>query len=276
MQWNKNRPATTAIAPNSILTMAAGGVVSQISGTATEIFGVDSGLGLTSTQISALSNTANSPTVDVTIMGEGKVQMGGAANAGQWITANTAGLGVAATITPGVSIPVLGMLMEDSVSADANGVWPICLIAVCPGILVNGQVLAQAPDVVLTSAQILALHGTPISIIAAAGANTAILIELVEAFFTPVTTAYTISTNAGIALKYTNASGTTLATIPTTGLIDQAAAGIRIVARGAPVSGTALTPVANAAVVANSLTADVTTGDGTVTIRCWYRIIPTV
>lgn len=136
-------------------------------------------------------------------------------------------------------------------------------------------------DVTLTSAQVLALNATPVSVIAAPGANKAIII-LGVATTKAAGTAYDgINVNEDITLKYTDGSGATLATIETTGFLDQATAQARYSypsswATNAATALLAITPVANAAVVAYMTTAEIATGNSPVKMRIYYRVIPTV
>lgn len=131
--------------------------------------------------------------------------------------------------------------------------------------------IARTAIVALSSAQVLALNATPISVLAAPAAGTAHRILAVEAY-KPAGTGYAgIAAGEDIALRYTNGSGATLATIEATGFLDQATAQSRF---GAVVA-TDITPVAAAAVVAHMTTGEITTGDSTIYLRITYRIVPT-
>lgn len=124
----------------------------------------------------------------------------------------------------------------------------------------------------LTNAQMLALRATPITAIAAPGANKAIIVHRTEFVCSSAAGAYTESAD-NIAVEY--ADGTDILVIETTGLIDQAAVGVRTQAPDFAVA----TPVANSAVQLKN------NGDGefgggnaanTFSIKLWYSIVDTV
>jgi hypothetical protein len=124
----------------------------------------------------------------------------------------------------------------------------------------------------ITSAQLLTLNATPVTLLPAPGAGRAYIIESVDAH-KPAGTAYGgIAAGEDLALKYTNASGAQCAVIETTGFLDQTTAQTRSVNR--PV--TDITPVANAAIVAHMLVGEITTGNTPLNLRIVYRVIDTV
>lgn len=123
----------------------------------------------------------------------------------------------------------------------------------------------------LTNAQILALNGTPITILPAPISTAFVHIVEIVIVTKAAGTAYTIGSNAGIDFKYTNASGAVATgTLPTTGFLDQTTA--QVAFSDAAPSGIA---VAGAVIVANSKTADVTgTGAPGLSGRIYFRTIP--
>lgn len=127
-------------------------------------------------------------------------------------------------------------------------------------------------EATLTPAQVLALSATPITVLPAPGANKAYLVERVEVFKAAGTAYAGIATTEDLTLKYTNGSGTVLATVETTGFLDQATAQTRSV-RGV---ATDITPVANAPVVAHIPTGEITTGNSPLKLRILAQIIDTV
>lgn len=126
--------------------------------------------------------------------------------------------------------------------------------------------------VTLTSAQLLALQTTPITVIAAPGANKAVLIESVELRHAGGTAYANIAAGDDIFLKYTDGSGAQcFTTLETTGLLDQTTAQIRHYPNN---TIGAHTPVANAVVVA-SLGGAIDTGNFDLILRIRYRIVAT-
>lgn len=124
--------------------------------------------------------------------------------------------------------------------------------------------------VTLTNAQMLALNATPVSVLAAPPAGFVHIIDRIYA--TKIAgTAYTIGSNAGIDFKYTNGSGAIVVTaLPTTGFLDSTSA-TQSLADGAAT----VLPVAAAAIVAQSKTAEVTgTGAPGISLRIYFRTVP--
>jgi hypothetical protein len=133
-------------------------------------------------------------------------------------------------------------------------------------------------DVELTSAQILALNATPIALVAAPGANKALIFEG-AVIHKPAGTAYAgVAAGEDLAIKYTDESGAEVGQAEMTGFADQATAEsryIRPVVQGtAPVSS--FEPVANAALVAHMLVGEIITGTSPFRFRVYYRIVDTV
>lgn len=125
--------------------------------------------------------------------------------------------------------------------------------------------VAQRKRVSLSSAQILALNTTPVTLVPAPGAGRAVDVVSVTASLT-AGTQYTGS-NA-VEVRYTNGSGTKV-----TG--DLAAAWLNSATNRADKAvAAAATLTANAAVVAFVPTANPGAGTGTVTIDVLYRVVP--
>ena len=130
----------------------------------------------------------------------------------------------------------------------------------------------------ITTAQLLALNATPVSLIAAPGAGRMIVFEGATLYKAAGTAYAGIAAGEDIGIKYTGSSGLEVAACETTGFLDQTTAQVRYVrARtGALAAGTVsdIVPVANAALVAHMLVGEITTGDSDQKVRVFYRILP--
>lgn len=132
--------------------------------------------------------------------------------------------------------------------------------------------LLRAVSVDITSAQLLALFTTPIEIVAAP--DSGFMLEFVSAtvIYKAGATPYTIGSATNLAVKYTDGSGTTVsATQAVTGMIDQATNQIRMI----PGVATAFTPATAAKFVLTLAGANPSAGDGTLTVKVFYRVLPT-
>lgn len=149
-----------------------------------------------------------------------------------------------------------------------------------PGRDQDQEVFTRTVTKFITSAQLLALNATPISVVAAPGSGRFIQVEKWMAY-KPAGTAYAgIAIGEDLVLKYTDGSGAQVASpIETTGFLDSTSeltswAGTKGSADNAtPASALA---VANAAVVVQLLTGEITTGDTGVFIKVWYHEYPMV
>lgn len=125
--------------------------------------------------------------------------------------------------------------------------------------------VAQRARVTLTSAQILALNTTPVQLIAAPGAGKYISVDEVVGFLRFGTTQYT-GANA-VEFRYTNGSGAKVTGDAASAWLDGASsAAVKTIAA-------AVTPVANAAVVAAVPTANPAAGDSVVVLDILYRTV---
>lgn len=132
-------------------------------------------------------------------------------------------------------------------------------------------------DFTLTTAEVKALNGTAIAVLAAPGANLAHIIEGVM-IHKPAGTAYAdIVAGEDLALKYTDSSGLAVATCEMTGFADSTSVQTRWLNGYRAASGvSSIIPVANAVVVAHMLVGDITTGDSDFLFRIFHRIVATV
>jgi hypothetical protein len=124
-------------------------------------------------------------------------------------------------------------------------------------------------DVVISSAEILALHTTPKTLIAAPGAGKALVQERSVFFLDYHSAAYAaIAAGDDLTIRYTDGSGATVGTLETTGFLDQTADTYALLI---PAAGSLILP-ANAPLVA-SLAGAVTTGNSPVATRLSYNVV---
>lgn len=128
----------------------------------------------------------------------------------------------------------------------------------------NGSVM-DSVKVTLTSAQIKALNSTPQTLIPAQGAGTFIEVLSVNARLNFGSAQYT-GANA-VELRYTNGSGAKVSGDLASAWLDAAASAL---VHAIPA---AVTPVANAPVVASVPTANPAVGDSTVTLEIFFRVV---
>jgi hypothetical protein len=133
-------------------------------------------------------------------------------------------------------------------------------------------------DVTVSSAEMLALNATPKTIVAAPGANLALIFEGMVAFLDYGSAAYAgIAADEDLAVKYTDSSGLQVASCETDPFLTSTADATRWVPGYRAASGnSAITPVANAALVLHMLTGEIITGDSPLKLRVYYRVVPTV
>ncbi len=137
--------------------------------------------------------------------------------------------------------------------------------------LVAGDEL-KSVDVTITAAQMLALNATPQSLVTAPGAGYALVFVGAVAFLDYNSAAYAgIAAGEDLSIKYTDGSGLEVGVLETTGFLDQTADQLRYVP---PKAVAGFTPVANAALVLQILTGEITTGDSPLKLRVYYRRIP--
>lgn len=139
-----------------------------------------------------------------------------------------------------------------------------------------------AVDVIITSAQLKALNATPVQLVGAPGTNLALVFLGATLYLPFLTTAYGApNAAADLGIKYTNGSGAEVSPrIETTGFINSGSSAIRYVnqaASGAIGAVGDITPVSNAALVLHNVSAnEYVTGDSTLKIRVFYKVIKTV
>jgi len=199
--------------------------------------------------------------IDVTLVGIGEIELAATLARGAQVTADANGKAVAATDGDYVG----GKILMSGVAGD---IVPILLHAAGDS---DATALYHA-DVTVASAELLALNATPKQLVAAPGAGNILVLEFAQLWLDYATTAYDgIAAGEDLAIKYTDDSGATVATIETTGFLDGTADETRYVKAA---SAAAVQPVANAALVLHLLTDEIATGDSPVKVRTWYRVVP--
>lgn len=119
----------------------------------------------------------------------------------------------------------------------------------------------------LSTAQILALHSTPITLVPAQGLNTVTIVESIDARLVYKGTAYTGGNN--LEFRYTNASGNKVTADMSSTFLDSSASAYDHVAGVT----TELTPVANSPIVVCVPAANPAAGTSPITFVVKYRII---
>lgn len=136
----------------------------------------------------------------------------------------------------------------------------------------TGALVNQSAITTITSAQLLALNATEQTVVAAPGANLAIVPTRVTIRHAGGTAYAGIAGGEDLVLKYTDDSGAQCSqVIETTGFLDQTTAQIRT-AGGILAS---VAPVANAPVVLHLLAGEITTGNFDLIVKVDYDIILT-
>lgn len=123
----------------------------------------------------------------------------------------------------------------------------------------------------LTSAQILALNATPVTLIPAQGAGKFIIVDEILLEMTRTATAY--ANGGALEFRYTDASGAKVTADIAASVVTTGGAGVGYNNVGGVVS--ALVPVANAAIVVDNATAPFITGTGTARFYIRYRVLDT-
>ena len=142
----------------------------------------------------------------------------------------------------------------------------------------SGQVTDTATfvaSVTIPYASVRTLNATPYELVAAPGSGKALILIGATVFMDYGSAGYdAVGASDDLTLRYTNGSGGLLATVETVGFLDQTADQTRYVY---PVSTAAITPTANAAIVAHISTGEIYTaaGDSPIKVKVAYQVIDT-
>lgn len=148
-----------------------------------------------------------------------------------------------------------------------------------PKIIQNGgEVVSHWVDKTITTAQILALRAAPITIVAAPGADKALIMTRAMMFYDFNVAAYAgIAAGENLVFRYTDGSGEIISEIETVGFLDQTNDELRLAMPSGDTANNVDTiiPVANAVIVLNLLVGEIITGDSPLFIRFFYNVIST-
>jgi len=128
--------------------------------------------------------------------------------------------------------------------------------------------LVRTVQVNLSSANILAMNATPVTLIAAPGAGKIVIVE--DILLKMVTTATAYANGGAVEFRYTDGSGAKV-TADIAAAVITAGAGTTYTKVGGVIAS--LTPVANAPIVITNATAAFITGTGTGVLTIKYRIV---
>lgn len=212
------------------------------------------------------NDPANGQAATIAYGGIARVVAGGAITIGNAIATDNQGRAVAAT----TGQTILGEAMSAASTAGE-----IVSVLLRPYAASGTVVELNADDrltetVTISSAELLALHTTPKTLVAAPGEGSALVFEGATLFLDYATTAYAVDAGDDLTIRYTDGSGATVATIETDPFLATEADALRYVY---PATTAAIAPVANAALVL-SLGGAVVTGDSPLKVQINYRVVP--
>ncbi len=199
-----------------------------------------------------------------------KVVAGGTVAPGDMVATDSAGRAVVASNGQAI-------LGEVIIGASAN---TICTILLNPktdagSVLITSTdpTLLQSATITISSAELLALHATPKTLVAAPGVGNSVVLESAILFLAFNSAAYDgIAGAEDLEIRHTNGSGQLFATIETTGFLDSGANAVRFVKA---TTTAAITPTDNAPLVINLASGEIATGNSPLKVKVNYRVIPT-
>ena len=250
----KNFLAGALVYAYRIVKFSAENTVVQAAAASDGLIGVDAGLGI-----------ASGARGDVILNGVAEVEYGGGVTFGQRLTSDSVGRAVTAS----AGDRVIGIAMVSGISGDIGSV-----LLAQTGLQTADQV--QVANLHITTAQLLALYSTPITIIAAPGSNKFLAILDITMYHGAGTAYAGIATGEDIAVAYTNQSGPVIGTVEATGFLDQTTAQTRFLQPGDVRTALDGVPTANAPVIVGLLTGEITTGDFDLYVSVTYKIMDAV
>lgn len=135
-----------------------------------------------------------------------------------------------------------------------------------------GADVRAVANVTLLAAAVQDLHNTPVELIAAPAAGTYIAIEMIELLTTGTVGYDGVAGGEDFTIQYSTA-GVNIATVETTGWIDQAAAAGRVVAPTHLATAIARPATATNVTIKNSGAVFAAAGDHGLKVRCYYRVL---
>lgn len=135
------------------------------------------------------------------------------------------------------------------------------------------QPCMQTVEVVIPAASVLTLSATPVTLVAAPGANKMLVFDHAIFFLDYNSSAYAgIGATEDLAIKYANSSGTQVSSpVETTGFMEQTSDQYRLTS---DIYGSTLTvtPQVNQPLVLHMLNGEITTGNSILYVQMFYRI----
>lgn len=210
----------------------------------------------------------NDPTANqaatIAIGGVAKVIAGDTIAIGDQIATDASGRAIPATTGQ--------IVLGDAISAGAVG----NVVSVLLRYVSSATALTNSADVTVSTAELKALNATPKQLVAAPGAGYALVLDSILLFLDYNSTAYDgIAGGEDLVVRYTDGSGTALATIEATGFLDQTSDQTRYATPTVQTTTAGQTPAANAALVLHMATGEIATGNSPLKVRVKYRTIPT-
>ena len=209
------------------------------------------------------------------------MEAGNVPNGTSWVTEvvndNPYVLGLGTTGSTGVTTSgsmVIGPHTKASLEVLITGVATATITR-----LDDSPVSVLKADVSVSSAQILTLLGSPRVLIPAPGVGLAIIVTDWAISFDWNSVAYTgIDAAENLELRYTDTAGVLINTVETIGLLDATADKLIYMNANHALmtSAGSIEPTPNAAVVLTIASGNVTTGNSTMRVRVWYKIVPTI